>query len=57
LIDDFFTRRSLVKLGISVPISSLSFFEAEYLTFIDQELLRIEADVKNRSASRHKSGG
>ena len=54
LVEDYFARKELAKIGITENFDDLDTFEVQYLTIIGQELMELEAkNVKNRSPSRH----
>ena len=54
LVEDYFARKELAKIGITESFNDLDTFEVQYLTIIGQELMELEAkNVKNRSTSRH----
>lgn len=46
LVEDYAIKRSLAKLGYQYPVEGLSQFEAEYLSFIHWEFLRLNSKKK-----------
>lgn len=55
LIEDYFNRKSLARLGASKVFDDFDCFEVEYLMFIEKELKELEKkeNDKDRRSSRH----
>ena len=55
LVNDYITRRTLAKLGVTFNGDDISYFEAQYLTYIHSEWTKLENDEMKKQNKANKS--